>query len=42
MQVVGYYQYLKDKHVGTGLGKKELLLRVVQRSTERSGDPQIS
>jgi hypothetical protein len=31
--VVRYYQYLKGEHGSTGLGKKELLLQVVERST---------
>jgi hypothetical protein len=26
MQVVKYYQYLKGEHIGTGVGKEELLL----------------
>ena len=39
MQVVNYYQYLNGERSGTGLGKKELLLRVAQRTTIRSGNP---
>ena len=39
MQVVAYYQYLNGDRSGTGPGKKELLLRVAQRTTQRSGNP---
>jgi hypothetical protein len=41
MQVVRYYQYLKGDRAGTGPGKEELQLRIVQRTTERTGDPKI-
>ena len=39
MQVVAYYQYLNGDRAGTGPGKEELLLRVAQRTTVRSGNP---
>ena len=39
MQVVAYYQYLNGDRAGTGPGKEELLLRVAQRTTIRSGNP---
>jgi hypothetical protein len=41
MQMVRYYQYLKGNQVGTGPGKEELLLRVAQRSAERTGNPKV-
>jgi hypothetical protein len=40
MQVVRYYQYLKDDS-DTNSGKEELLLRVVQRSVEQIGDLKV-
>ena len=40
MQMVRYYQFLKGEHAGTGPGKEELL-RVVQRSTHRTGNPKV-
>ena len=39
MQVVTYYQYLNGDRAGIGPGKEELLLRVAQRTTVRSGNP---
>ena len=39
MQVVAYYQYLNGDRPGTGPAKEELLLRVAQRTTQRSGNP---
>jgi hypothetical protein len=39
IQVSRYYQFLKGEYTGTGLGKEELMLRVVQRSALRSGNP---
>jgi hypothetical protein len=41
MQVVRYYQYLKDDRAGTGLGKEELQLRAAQRTAEQIGDPKV-
>jgi hypothetical protein len=41
MQVVRYYQYLKDDQVGTGPGKEELQLRTAQRTAERTRDPKV-
>jgi hypothetical protein len=41
MQIVRYYQYLKDDWTGTGPGKKELQLHVVQRIVKRTGDPKV-
>jgi hypothetical protein len=41
MQVVRYYQYLKDDRAGTGPGKEELQLRAAQRTAERTGDPKV-
>jgi hypothetical protein len=41
MQVVRYYQYLKDDRAGTGPGKEELQLRAAQRTTKRTGDPKV-
>jgi hypothetical protein len=41
MQVVRYYQYLKDERTSTGPRRKELLLRVIQRSTEQTGNPKV-
>jgi len=37
--MVKYYQYLKGSQVGTEPSKEELLLRVAQRSAERTGNP---
>ena len=39
LQVVAYYQYLNGERPGTGPGKDELLLRVAQRTAEKSGNP---
>jgi hypothetical protein len=41
MQVVRYYQYLKGDWAGTGPGKEELQLRVVQRTADRTGDSKV-
>ena len=41
MQMVRYYQFLKGEHAGTGPGKEELLLRVAQRCTHRTGNPKV-
>jgi hypothetical protein len=41
MQVVQYYQYLKDDWAGTGPGKEELQLRAAQRIAERTGNPKV-
>jgi hypothetical protein len=41
MQIVRYYQYLKDDRAGTGPGKEELQLRTVQHTAERTGDPKV-
>ena len=41
MQMVRYYQFLKGENAGTGPGKEELLLRVAQRSTHRTGNPKV-
>ena len=41
MYFVRYYQYLKGNHVGIGLGKEELQLRVVQSIGEWTGDSKI-
>jgi hypothetical protein len=41
MQVVRYYQYMKDDRTGIGPGKEELQLRATQRTTERTGDPNV-
>ena len=41
MQIVRYYQFLKGEHARMGLGKEELLLRVAQRSTHRTGNPKV-
>jgi hypothetical protein len=41
MQVSRYYQYLKVEIAGTGSGKEELMLRVAQRSAQRSGNPKV-
>ena len=38
MQVVTYYQYLNGERASTGPEKEELLLRVAQRTTVRSGN----
>lgn len=39
IQVSRYYQFLKGEGAGTGPGKEELMLRVAQRSAQRSGNP---
>ena len=39
MQVVAYYQYLNGERAGSGPGKEELLMRVAQRTAQRSGNP---
>ena len=39
VQVSRYYQYLKDKHVGIGSRKEELMLWIIQRSTLWSRHP---
>ena len=39
MQMVAYYQYLNGERPGTGPRKEELLLRVAQRTAQRSGNP---
>jgi hypothetical protein len=39
IQVSRYYQFLKGDYAGTSPGKEELMLRVVQRSALRSGNP---
>lgn len=39
MQVVAYYQYLNGERPRTSPGKEELLLRVAQRTAQRSGNP---
>ena len=41
MQMVRYYQFLKGKNAGTGPGKEELLFRVAQRSTHRTGNSKV-
>jgi hypothetical protein len=41
MQVVQYYQYLKGDRVGTGPGKEELQLHVVQCTTEQTEDSKV-
>jgi hypothetical protein len=41
MQVSRYYQFLKGELPGTRLGKEELMLRVAQRSAQRSGNPKV-
>jgi hypothetical protein len=41
IHVVKYYQYLKGERAGTGPGKEELQLRVVQRTVERTRDPKV-
>jgi hypothetical protein len=41
IQVSRYYQYLKGELPGTGLGKEELMLRVAQRSAQRSRNPKV-
>jgi hypothetical protein len=41
MQVSRYYQYLKGELIGTGPGKEELMLRIAQRSAQRSGNPKV-
>ena len=38
IQVYRYYQYLKNKHVGTSPRKEELMLRIAQSLTLRSGN----
>jgi hypothetical protein len=39
IQVSRYYQFLKGEYTRTGPGKEELMIRVAQRSTLRSGNP---
>jgi hypothetical protein len=41
IHVVRYYQYLKGDRGGTGHGKEELQLRVVQRTAKRTRDPKV-
>ena len=41
MQVVQYYQYLKDDRAGTGPRKEELQLCVAQHTAERTRDPKV-
>ena len=41
MQMVRYYQFLKGENAGTRPGKEELLFRVAQRSTHRTGNPKV-
>jgi hypothetical protein len=39
IQVYMYYQYLKGEHVGTCLGKEELMLWIAQHLAQRFGNP---
>jgi hypothetical protein len=39
IQVSRYYQFLKGEYAGTGPGKEELMLWIVQCSVLRSGNP---
>lgn len=41
IQIVRYYQYLKDDGGRMGLGKKELWLQIAQRLAECSGNPKV-
>jgi hypothetical protein len=41
IQVVRYYQYLKDEHADVGPGKEELFLRAAQHLAKRSEDPKV-
>jgi hypothetical protein len=41
MQVVRYYQYLKDDRAGTGPGKEDLQLCAAQRIAERTGNTKV-
>ena len=41
LQVVAYYQYLKDGVGGMGLNREELKLRSAQHQAQRTGDPDV-
>ena len=41
IQVVRYYQYLKDDRASTDPGKEELQLCATQRTTEQNRDPKV-